>query len=172
MTTRVKHQLSRDLRCSPGWPLFSRPADAPGSPKLFASTVVWTEDSADQAALRRGAGAGIAHRIAVIARQLRLSVFVFIATSTLQPNTAVVRHRGLWRSPLLGSAPLLDKRWPEAIAECGTRIRIATLTAVPLPAVQWMPQLNESFESAVPVLFPSDLPLGEREPDRRLGSRR
>lgn len=164
MTTRVEHQLFRDLRRSPDWPIFYRLADAPKSPKLCASTVVWTEDSADQVALQRRAGAGLAHRIAVIARELHFSLLVFIATSTLQPNTAVVRHRGLWRSPLLGSVPALDKRWPEAIVECGTRIRIATLAAVPVSALQWMLQLNESFESAVPVLLPGDLSLDERTP--------
>jgi hypothetical protein len=164
MTTRVEHQLSRDLRGSPGWPIFYRLADAPKSPKLCANTVVWTQDSADQVALQRRTGAGLAHRIAVIARKLRFQVFVFIATSTLQPNTAVVRHRGLWRSPLPGSVPALDKRWPEAIVECGTRIRIATLAAVPISALQWMLQLNESFESAVPVLLPGDLSLDDRTP--------
>lgn len=164
MTTHVEYQLSRDLRRSPGWPIFYRLADDPKSPKLCANTVVWTEDSADQVALQRRAAAGLAHRIAAITRKLRFSVFVFIATSTLQPNTAVVRHRGLWRSPLLGSVPPLDKRWPETIAECGTRIRIATLAAVPLSALQWMLQLNESFESAVPVLLPGGLSLDDRAP--------
>lgn len=161
MTTRVEHQLSRDLRQNLGWPLFSQPAAGGGAPKLCASTIVWTEGSADQVKLQRRVGAGLAHRINVIARQLRLTTFLFIATSTLQPNTAVVRRRGLWRSPMLGSVPLLEKRWPETIVECGTRIRIATLAAVPVSALQWMLQVNESMESAVPILLPIDLSLGE-----------
>lgn len=161
MTTRVEHQLFRDLRNNPGWPFFSQPVVVADAPKLCASTVVWTEGSADQVALRRRVGAGLAHRVTVIARQFRLSAFLFIATSTLQPNTAVVRHRGLWRSATLGSVPSLDKRWPEAIVECCARIRMATLAAVPVSAFQWMLQVNESNESAVPILLPSDLSLGE-----------
>jgi hypothetical protein len=161
MTTRVEHQLFRDLRQNPDWPLFSQSVFGTDAPKLCSSTIVWTETSEDQATLRRRVGTGLAYQIAVIARQLRLSVFLFIATSTLQPNTAVVKYRGLWRSPMLGSVPLLDKTWPETIVECGARIRIATLAAVPVSEFHWMIQVNESFESAIPILLPTDLSLGE-----------
>jgi hypothetical protein len=164
MTTRVEYQLSRDLYRSLGWPIFYRHADAPKALKLCANTVVWADDSVDEVALQRRAAAGLAHRIEVIARKLRFSSLVFIVTSALQPNTSVVRHRGLWSSPPLGSVPALERRWPEVIAECGTRIRIATLAAVPVSAMNWMLQLNESFESAVPVLLPDDLSLDDRTP--------
>lgn len=164
MTTRVEHQLSRDLRRNPGWPIFSRLATAPASPKLCASTVVWTEDSGNETALQRRAGAGLTNRITVFAREMGLSVLVFIATSTPQPNSTVVRHRRLWRSPMMGSVPALEKQWPEAIVECGARVRIATLAAVPASALQWMLQVNESFDSAVPVLLPSVLSLDDRAP--------
>lgn len=162
MTTRVRHQLSLDLGSSRDWPMFKRSIGSPLLPKLSASTVTWVAASADdRQMLPRLSRAGVAHRIARVARELNFTILVFIVTSTLQPNTRVVRHLRLWRSPTLVPAPELDARWPEVIAECGGRIRIATMGALGTHDIQWMLQLNESFDAAVPVLLPEQPPLGE-----------
>jgi len=126
--------------------------------------MIWAEDSADRVAIERHVESDLATKINAVANQLDMSILIFIATRTLQPNSAAVRHFGLWRSPLLGSVPLLEKRWPETTVYCGNRIRIGTLGMVTPTALEWMLRLNNLFDVAVPVLLPRGVVLAEKEP--------
>jgi len=158
MTIRVSHELSRDLRRNDGWPNFRlSPATAHRSVALCATTVTWASENDDKAALNQQATIGTAYRVAALARELGLVTFVYLATRTLQPNSAVIRHRKIWGSPAITSVPPSVQRWPETIAECATGIRIATMAKVPPDSVQWMLGLSEAFDGAVPLLLPASI---------------
>jgi hypothetical protein len=169
MTIRLSHELSRDLRRRDGWPNFRLSASAASSRvELYASTFTWESDTDDKVVLNQHATIGTAYRVAALAQELELVTCMYLVTGTLQPNSAVVRHRKIWGSVSVTSIPSSIQKWPETIAECGSRIRIATMAKVPSEGVQWMLRLSETFDIVVPLLLPAAFAVDNGLPEELL----
>jgi hypothetical protein len=160
MTTSVCSEISRDLARNPGWPLFSRHgAVVSGATPLAALTVTWKCSDRDLDALLRTAATGLEHRIEKLAGTLGHVVQVLLVNLTLQPRSAAVLHRKIWRSTQVGVVPPGVTCGSEAIIDCAERVRFASVGTVPISALPWMLSVIRTFDIVVPLILRAPSPM-------------
>jgi len=91
---------------------------------------------------------------------------MLVVHATLQPKSAVLMHRGLWRMDVLKSMPAAIARGAEARIECDNKVRFAALARVPLAEIAWMVAKLSAFEAIIPLFLKSDVPMDETAASR------
>jgi len=162
MTTRVRKEMALDLSRNPSWPVFSaRPSAVVPSATLAAYTLTWKGRADDAATLLHESARELERHLARAIQRLGLVMQVLLVHQTLQPRSASVLFRRLWRSVSVPAPPPRVGRGPELQIDCEDRLRFAALASIPADAIQWMLAAMDSFEVVVPVLLRAALPLDE-----------
>lgn len=161
MTISIRQEVSRDLMSNPSWPLFSdRTELRNASPKVSAYTLTWTSPDADADDLLAFSAKEIERYLAKLSEESGYVVQLLLIHLTLQPNSAVVLHRGLWKG--LRSKPRSAEMafGDESKIDCNGRVRFVALGAIRSSAsLAWMVSLTREFEIVVPILTPLQLSL-------------
>jgi hypothetical protein len=162
MTTSIRKELSRDLFGNAGWPLFSQRTELDcANASLAAYTLTWKSPDSCLDELLRFSSMGIEHKVTRVIEALGYVPQVFLVHIPLQPKSATVIHRRLWK--MLWRTPIPDgvTRGAESRFDCNARVRFATLGTVLTGALPWVLSAAREFELAIPILFRSPLPLDE-----------
>lgn len=152
MTTSVRTELTHDLAQSSAWPIFSsyRALDR-AQERLSAVTVTWSDAEHNLDELSEASARGIEHRIAMLTR-LGYVIQLFVVSLTLQPKSAVVLHRKLWKTAPFVRMPTGVQPGPEVVIDCGNHVRFAGIMGVPKSAVEWMLSVVSLYDIVVPIL--------------------
>lgn len=151
MTISLTKELSPDLVNHEGWPLFSGRPDLKGR-SIAAYTLTWREFSAEGDSLRAIVVNDLHSHFLQAVTKLDCRLQFFAAHRTMQPKTAMVGYRKLWRNLSIAPVPSGVEVGPEKLIECATGVRFAALANVSLISVPWMIGIAYKFDVVVPLL--------------------
>jgi hypothetical protein len=155
MTIEVSSTLSRDLASDPEWPLFrADTSDTVSRVPVCAFTACFRDRNRHIGRLDELAKTGIIACIDALAEKFQSQLILFVFSQTLQPKSANVLWRKIWKS-LDGPMPpnSIDCR-PEVTLDCREGVRFATTALVPLSAAGWISTCRSPSASTVPILLP------------------
>jgi len=154
MTFCIKKELSTDLVQNVNWPLFSaRPDLKSRGLSVSAYTLTWRSSDKDASAFLAAAVKDLELRIVRVAEGLDCALQVFVAHSTMQPRSAMVLYRKIWKTSSMGAVPDSVEVGFENLIECVPGVRFASLANVPMVAIPWMISTIQRFDVAVPLLL-------------------
>lgn len=113
MTIDSTVELSRDLSHHTDWPLFSNAGVAGREVALAACTLTWRKPGARPSDVIGPASAGLERLLTQLRASLGYGMHMLVVHATLQPKSAVLMHRGLWRMDVLKSMPAAIARGAE-----------------------------------------------------------
>ena len=160
MTTRVRKELALALYTNPSWPLFSLGTKARIRDDVAAYSLTWS-GAAEQDDLARQSTDDLQRYIVRAVRNSSLVFQVLIVHLTLQPRSAAVQYRKLWKSLSITAPPAGVSLGPEVQIDCGEKVRFAALATVPASAIDWVLTVMSSFEIAIPIIGREALELDE-----------
>jgi hypothetical protein len=105
-------EISRDLSHDTDWPLFSSRA-ATVQEALAACTLTWRLAGASRSYVMSRARQDLERSLANVAAALGYAVHMFVIAAALQPKSAVVMYRRLWRTLALRAMPSRIAQGPE-----------------------------------------------------------
>src|SRR5262249_32287402 len=99
MTTKPTREFSRDLVHNDQWPLFrARPAHEGSVDPVCAVTISWRASLTGRASLRQNVSSGLGNMLASLADKLKYSAIMYFVHRTLQPKSAIILHKRIWKS--------------------------------------------------------------------------
>jgi hypothetical protein len=158
VTISVKNELSPDLVRNANWPLFSgRPDIKDRYPPLAAYTLTWKNTDKDAGAFLADARKDLELRFVRAVESLGYTSQIFVAHSTMQPRTAMVFYRKIWKQLSFEVVPDSVERGIEHLIECVSGVRFASLANVPMVAIPWTISIVQKFDVVVPLLLRTPL---------------
>jgi hypothetical protein len=155
MTIEMSSTLSRDLVNDPEWPLFrASTSDSVSRVPVCAFTACLRDKNRHIGGLDELAKTGIVACVEALADKFQYQLILFVFSQTLQPKSATVLWRKIWKS-LDGPVPpnSIECR-PEVTLDCREGVRFATTALVPISAAGWIIAYRSRSESTVPILLP------------------
>lgn len=152
-TISVEKQLSADLVQNSDWPLFSgRPDLKDRYSPVSAYTLTWRSSDRDSSACLAAATHDLELRFARAAEGLGCTLQILVAHSTMQPRSATVLYRRIWKTLSMKLVPGSVEPGTETLIECASGVRFASLANVPMVAIPWMISAIQGFDIVVPLL--------------------
>jgi len=163
MTIEIAREVSHNLFSDPVWPLFSQRKDL-RSVQLSVCAFKWTSKEWDTNALLDSSENDIGDKIVEVSRDLKCTIQAFFMDLTLQPKSATVLHRGLWKALYGSKFPEALTRGAEVRIDCQDGVRFAALATVAPGAARFLVSVARKFDIVVPILMPVPLQLDESTP--------
>ena len=152
-TIRIEKELSADLVQNADWPLFSgRPDLKDRYSPVSAYTLTWRSSDRDTSACLAVAALDLERRFARAAEGLGWTLQILVAHSTIQPRSATVLYRKIWKTLSMKLVPGSVEAGTENLIECVSGLRFAGLANVPMVAIPWMISAIQGFGIVVPLL--------------------
>jgi hypothetical protein len=124
---------------------------------VSAYTLTWRSSDEDTSAFLSAAVKDLELRLVRAAEGLDCALQIFAAHSTMQPRSAMVLYRKIWKTLSIGAVPDGVEVGFENLIECLPGVRFASLANVPMVAIPWMISAIRGFDVVVPLLLPSPL---------------
>jgi hypothetical protein len=158
MTIKAKKELSLDLLGNPDWPRFFQGAVASKAQPLAAYSLDWSQPGGRNDGLMQIVSKELENSIDIIQKELRVSVQALFWLHSLQPKSAVVTHKKLWKRVVVNSSFAGVTFGDETLIECGSEVRFAGLATVEPCALPWLIEALKT-NTVVPLLMSSPLSM-------------